>query len=63
MEEPKIIKEGNYSPSGHNASSVVNVNGISPIVMENHGTITAIIEPFVINPIKGLSGKGWHFEQ
>lgn len=32
--EPKIIKVGNCSPSGHNASSVVDANGISPTVME-----------------------------
>lgn len=45
MEETKIIKEGNYSPSGHNASSIVSIEGISPTVMENHGTVTAIKEP------------------
>lgn len=45
MEEVKIIKEGNYHKSGHNASSIVNVNGLSPTVMENHGTFTAIVEP------------------
>lgn len=32
---------GNYSPSGHNASRIVDSNGLSPTVMENHGTITA----------------------
>ena len=48
MEEAKIIKEGNYSPSGHNASSIVSIEGISPTVMENHGTVTAIKEPRVI---------------
>lgn len=48
MEEVKIIKEGNYHKSGHNASSIVNVNGSSPTVMENHGTITAIVEPKII---------------
>lgn len=48
MEEAKIIKEGNYSPSGHNASSIVSIEGIAPIVMENHGTVTAIKEPRVI---------------
>ena len=42
--EPNIIKEGNYHKSGHNASSIVNAEGISPTVMENHGTITATIE-------------------
>jgi site-specific DNA-cytosine methylase len=42
--EPNIIKEGNYHKSGHNASSIVNAEGISPTVMENHGTVTATIE-------------------
>lgn len=32
----------NYSPSGHNASRVVDTDGIAPIVMENHGTVTAV---------------------
>lgn len=43
--EAKVLKEGNYAPSGHNASCIVNVNGIAPTVMENHGTVTAIKEP------------------
>lgn len=43
--EPNIIKEGNYHKSGHNASSIVNPKGISPTVMENHGTVTATVEP------------------
>lgn len=37
-----IVKVGNYSPSNHNASSVVDTDGIAPTVMENHGTVTAI---------------------
>ena len=40
----KVIKVGNYSPSNHNASSVIDAGGVAPTVMENHGTITAIIE-------------------
>lgn len=43
--EPNIIKEGNYHKSGHNASSIVSPKGISPTVMENHGTVTATVEP------------------
>ena len=35
---------GNYMPSGHNAGRVVNPKGIAPAVMENHGTVTAILE-------------------
>jgi DNA (cytosine-5)-methyltransferase 1 len=42
---PRIIKEGNYSPSNHNASSIVNGEGIAPTVMENHGTVTAVKIP------------------
>lgn len=48
MEEVKIIKEGNYSPSGHNASSIVSTQGIAPTVMEHHGTVTAISEPISV---------------
>ena len=39
-----VVKVGNYSPSGHNASSVVSGEGIAPTVMENHGTVTAVVE-------------------
>lgn len=35
---------GNYSPSGHNASRIVDQNYSAPTVMENHGTITAIVD-------------------
>lgn len=38
---PKILTIGNYSPSNHNASRIVDQNGIAPTVKENHGTITA----------------------
>ena len=43
----KVIKEGNYMPSGHNSASVVSKDGIAPTVMENHGTVTAIKEEYV----------------
>lgn len=52
-----IKKLGNYSPSGHNASSVVDKNGLAPTVMENHGTITAICEGGVA--IKNNNSKGY----
>lgn len=43
---PNIIyKIGNYHNSGHNASTVIHYRGISPTVMENHGTVTAVLEP------------------
>lgn len=35
----KVI--GNYMPSGHNASRIVDSNGLAPTVKENHGTVTA----------------------
>lgn len=47
--EPMVIDEikvvGNYMPSNHDASRVVDVDGIAPTVKENHGTVTAIVEP------------------
>lgn len=55
--EPRIIKEGNYSPSGHNASCIVSTKGIAPTVMENHGTVTAIKEPQVLTPKRTEFGK------
>ena len=35
---------GNYMPSEHDSSRVVDTSGIAPTVKENHGTVTAIIE-------------------
>jgi len=40
-----VVVLGNYSPSNHNATNIVSPNGISPIVMENHGSVTAIVVP------------------
>lgn len=37
-----VVVKGNYSPSNHNASRIVDQNGLAPTVMENHGTVTAI---------------------
>ena len=42
IEKIKVI--GNYSPSNHDASRIVDSNGLAPTVKENHGTVTAIIE-------------------
>lgn len=49
--EPKINTIGNYMPSGHNASRIVNSNGIAPTVKENHGTVTATNENFRIRKL------------
>ena len=50
--QPMIIDEikvvGNYMPSNHDASRVVDIDGIAPTVKENHGTVTAIVEPQII---------------
>lgn len=47
--EPKINVVGNYNPSGHDASRIVDIEGISPTVKENHGTVTAVAEPQMQN--------------
>ena len=39
--ENKIKVIGNYSPSGHDASRIVDSDGLAPTVKENHGTVTA----------------------
>lgn len=49
--KPIIKKVGNYSKSRHNASAIVNPEGIAPTCMENHGTVTAVFEPTI--PFKG----------
>lgn len=46
VDEIKVV--GNYMPSGHDASRVVDIDGIAPTVKENHGTVTAIVEPFIV---------------
>ena len=48
----KVETIGNYSPSGHNASRIVDTGGAAPTVMENHGTVTAIA-------IKNATKKGY----
>ena len=42
-EDKKINVIGNYSPSGYDASRIVDNQGIAPTVKENHGTVTATI--------------------
>lgn len=68
IEEPKIITVGNYSPSNHDASRIVDEKGIAPTVKENHGTVTAVVQSInqdVDNTNKiiyeePLERKGWH---
>ena len=50
LDDNKITIEGNYMPSNHDASRVVNPDGIAPTVKENYGTVTGIIEENFQNP-------------
>lgn len=36
-----VMVLGNYMPSNHDASRVVDSNGLAPTIKENHGTVTA----------------------
>ena len=49
--DEKIITLGNYMPSGHSASKIVDSNGITPTVMENHGTVTATVQNYRIRKL------------
>ena len=42
MNKSGIIVLGNCSPSGHDASRIVDENGVAPTVKENYGTVTAV---------------------
>ena len=39
-----VVVLGNYSPSNHEASRIVDKNGIAPTIKENHGTINAVYD-------------------
>lgn len=47
---PKILTIGNYSPSNHDASRIVDENGLAPTVKENHGTVTAVAQQELETP-------------
>lgn len=55
--EPAINVVGNCSPSGHDASRIVDVGGLAPTVKENHGTVTAICEPLALDEQNGYIRK------
>ena len=44
QKDSMVMTVGNYSPSGHNATRIVDPDGVPPTVMENHGQVTAITE-------------------
>lgn len=52
-ETNKIMIVGNYMPSNHDASRVVDEEGIAPCVKENHGTVTGVLNRNFINPKVG----------
>lgn len=52
-----VVVLGNYSPSNHNASRIVNPKGIAPTVMENHGTVTAVAEPIDFRYDQGIRDR------
>ena len=39
---------GSYKPNGYNGSCVIGEGGIAPTVRENHGEVTAVLEPKII---------------
>jgi len=47
--KPSVMVLGNYTPGEHNASRIVDDNGLAPAVKENHGTVTAIQDPIIID--------------
>lgn len=51
----KVI--GNYMPSGHEAGRIVDEDGISPTIKDNHGTVTAILQRFEFPPKQELNVK------
>lgn len=63
-ENPQIKVVGNYSPSGHDASRIVSVEGLAPTVKENYGTVTAIhLEPKLVGGYgkkKSNGGRQWY---
>ena len=53
----KIKVVGNYMPSKHDASRIVDENGLAPTVKENHGTVTAVLQRFEFPPKQNLELK------
>ena len=51
----KVI--GNYMPSGHDASRIVDEDDLAPTVKENHGTVTAVLQRFEFPPKQKLKLK------
>ena len=57
--EPQIDVVGHYMESKHEASRIVNYDGLYPTVKENHGTVPAVVEPKVMQePINLYPNSG-----
>ena len=50
---------GNYQPSNHEASRVLDIGGVSPTIKENHGTVNAVLEPVRLGNIYGFTGGNY----
>lgn len=50
MKQSRIIVLGNYKPSGHCCGKIHSVYGVSSTVMENHGSVIAILEIYEAYP-------------
>lgn len=59
----KVKTLGNYSPSEHNASKIVDVDYAAPTVRENHGTVTAIAMPKVVGGIGNKCNNDTQYHQ
>ena len=63
MEEPKIMQIGSYVPNSMCAGKVVSSDDVAPAVMENHGMITAVVEPCILGYSRDNKGKIVNFHE
>lgn len=67
--EPQIIEVGRVKEGKHQQDSVQHEDGICRCICTGHHASTPhllktmVSEPHIINPLKGESDNGWHFEQ
>lgn len=43
---------GSYNPNGACSGKVIDPEGVAPTVMDNHGTVTAVVEFAILTPIR-----------
>lgn len=63
MKEPKIQKIGSYVPNSQCAGIIVASNGIAPTVMENHGAVTAVVEPCILGYTRDNKGNVQNYHE